>query len=117
MADVLLVDDEKNVLATLALGLKKYNYSVKKAQSGLEALEIMAEEPCKIVVTDIRMNPMDGFTLASKLYEQFNDINVIFMSAYSEDNVKFRKNFSCPRLTKPFDISELVKEIQKILDK
>ena len=117
MADVLLVDDEKNVLAILALGLKKYNYSVKKAQSGTEALRVMAEEPCKVVVTDIRMNPMDGFTLASKLFEQYKDIKVIFMSAYSEDNEKFRNSFSCPRFTKPFDISDLVKEIKKFLGK
>ncbi|MFO7890308.1 MAG: response regulator [bacterium] len=117
MADVLLVDDEKNVLATLSLGLKKYNYSVKKAQSGSEALKIIEEEPCKVVVTDIRMNPMDGFTLAEKLFKRYNDINVIFMSAYSEDNEKFRSNFSCPRLTKPFDISELVEEIKKFLGK
>ncbi len=117
MADVLLVDDEKNVLATLALGLRKYNYTVKKAQSGSEALKIMEEEPCKVIVSDIRMKPMDGFTLAGKLFEKYDNINVIFMSAYSEDNEKFRSNFSCPRLTKPFDISELVKEIQKILGK
>lgn len=117
MADVLLVDDEKNVLATLSLGLKKYNYSVQKALNGTEALKIMSEEPCKVVVTDIRMNPMDGFTLAAKLFEKYQDTNVIFMSAYSEDNEKFRSNFSCPRLTKPFDIKELVEEIKKILGK
>lgn len=114
MPSVLLVDDEKNVLTTLSIGLKRHNYTVRVAQSGRAALQVMEENPCDIVVSDIRMSPMDGFTLVSQLYERYPDINVILMSAYSEDNEKFMKKYSCPRLTKPFKISDLIEELNKV---
>ena len=115
MPQVLVVDDEKNVLTTLSIGLKRYDYTVKKAQSGPEALRVMEEDPCEMVVSDVRMSPMDGYTLASRIREKYPWVGVVLMSAYGFEEEPSGQNGSVgfPRLTKPFDVSELVRVLQK----
>lgn len=106
MCRVLLVDDEKNVLMTLAIGLQRSDFSVDKAQNGPQALEMLKKEAYDFVVSDIRMLPMDGYTLASKIHKQFPDVGIILMSAYGFDAKRHKKGFA--QLTKPFEMSELV---------
>ncbi|HHS12639.1 MAG TPA: response regulator [bacterium] len=115
MSAVLIVDDEKNVLLTISIGLKRYQYTVLQAQSGPEALKVMDRSPCPFVVTDIRMSPMDGFTLADKIREKYPWVKLIFMSAYGSDILKEDKikQYPFPRLTKPFEINQLVELLQE----
>jgi DNA-binding NtrC family response regulator len=115
MSKVLIVDDEKNILKTLSIGLKRYQYDVMEALNGHEALDIMQKSPCDFVVSDIRMAPMDGYTLASRLHAQYPKVNVILISAYDFEDEKFKtKEIICyPKLTKPFSIPELVKALQR----
>ncbi len=115
MAKVLIVDDEINILKTLSIGLKRYKYDVMEALNGHEALDIMQNSPCDFVVSDIRMAPMDGYTLASKLHIQYPKVNVILISAYDFEDEKFKtKEIICyPKLIKPFSISELVQAIKR----
>ena len=103
MSTVLLVDDEKNVLKTLSLSLKRHDFNVQQAQNGPEALKLLEQVPCDFVVSDIRMVPMDGFKLASAIRTKYPQIGIIFMSAYSkEDHSDLPDEISqCPRLTKP----------------
>jgi len=116
MSQVLLVDDEKNVLTTLSIGLRRYDYEVRKAQSGPEALKIMEEDPCEIVVSDIRMYPMDGYTLASQIRKKYPGVNIILMSAYGfKDNESPNQKASeYPCLTKPFSITDLISVLRKV---
>lgn len=115
MSAVLIVDDEKNVLLTISIGLKRYQYTVLQAQNGPEALEVMDQSPCPFVVSDIRMSPMDGFTLAEKIREKYPWVRLIFMSAYGSDILQEDKikQYPYPRLTKPFEIRQLVELLQK----
>lgn len=115
MSKVLIVDDEINILKTLSIGLKRYQYDVIEALNGHEALNIMQNSPCDFVVSDVRMAPMDGYTLASKLRVKYPKVNVILISAYDFEDEKFKtKEIICyPKLTKPFSIPELVKVIQR----
>jgi len=110
MSQVLIVDDEKNVLKTLTIGLKRHKYNVKSARSGPEALEVLEQSPCDIVVSDIRMAPMDGYTLASRIHENYPDVTIILMSAYgfNEDHPVHDSRLSYPRISKPFDVEELI---------
>ena len=119
MSQILLVDDEKNVLTTLYIGLRRYEYEVRKAQSGPEALKIMEEDPCEIVVSDIRMSPMDGYTLASQIHEKYPNVNIILMSAYGfkENESSSQKIPKYPHLTKPFSITELINVLKKVEQK
>lgn len=113
MSRVLVVDDEKNVLKTISMGLSRYEYTVRQARSGPEALKILESDPCDFVVSDIRMFPMDGYTLASLIRKKYPQMNIILMSAYGfEDKIYEQTEFmEYPRLTKPFSVSELVKII------
>lgn len=115
MPTVLIVDDEKNVLMTLSMSLRRYAYTVYEAQSGEEALQVLEHWPCDFVISDIRMTPMDGYTLASQIRAKFPHIGIIFMSAYGmDDPYEKPEEFSlCPRLTKPFPISELVRLLKE----
>lgn len=115
MSTVLIVDDEKNVLMTLSMSLRRYAYTVYEAQSGEEALQVLESLPCDFVVSDIRMAPMDGYTLASRIRAKFPHIGIIFMSAYGmDDPYEKPEEFSlCPRLTKPFPISELIRLLKE----
>jgi DNA-binding NtrC family response regulator len=106
MCRVLLVDDEKNVLMTLAIGLQRNDFSVEKAQNGPQALEMLKENNFDFVVSDIRMLPMDGYTLASKIHKQYPDVGIILMSAYGFEAKRHKKGFA--QLTKPFEMSYLV---------
>ena len=110
MSRVLVVDDEKNILATLSIGLKRSDYPVLQARSGPEALEILDNQPCDIVVSDIRMSPMDGYTLAKKINDKYPDVGIVLMSAYGFDDWKPNTAdvSQYPRLVKPFEVSELV---------
>ena len=111
MSTVLLVDDEKNVLKTLSISLKRYEFAVHQAQSGPDALKLLEDSPCDFVVSDIRMTPMDGYKLASVIRRRFPEMPVIFMSAFGiEDAGGLPEDLAgFPRLTKPFPVADLVK--------
>jgi len=115
MTKVLIVDDEKNVLTTLSIGLKRHKYNVVKAQSGPDALKLLKDQHCDIMLSDIRMNPMDGYTLAKRVRKQFPDVRIILMSAYEMDEEQHMKieQLSCSRLIKPFTVPELIKVIKR----
>lgn len=115
MSRVLLVDDEKNVLTTLTIGLRRYQYDVLNAESGSEALGILEDSSCDIVVSDIRMSPMDGYTLAAEIKEKHPKVNVILMSAYEFEHgdPNYHKVADYSRLIKPFSIRELVETIMR----
>jgi two-component system, response regulator FlrC len=109
MFRVLVVDDEKNVLTTLSIGLKRHDYVVSQAKSGPEALKLLEEQPFDFVVSDIRMLPMDGYTLAALIRNRHPHIGIVLMSAYAfEEREERLKALGLPWLTKPFDVTDLV---------
>ena len=73
MTSVLLVDDEKNVLTSLSIGLRRHDYTVRQAQSGIEALRIMEKSPCDIVVSDVRMTISE---LAELVMSRFDKVPI-----------------------------------------
>lgn len=119
MARVLIVDDEKNVLKTLSIGLKRWKHTVLQARGGQEALDIIRRQECDVVVSDIRMAPMSGYALAEKLAEQYPDVKIIFMTAYDfdEENERHYLKLASCCLTKPFEVTRLVDAIRKAEDR
>ena len=110
MSQVLIVDDEKNVLKTLSMGLKRSHFTVQEARSGEEALKIMEEDGCEVVISDVRMSPMDGYTLISHIREKYPRVRIVLISAYGfeDEEPEKRRQYQYPRLTKPFTVAELV---------
>lgn len=81
---VLLVDDEENILRSLQRLLRQQPYQIVTASSGDEALQLMAEVPADLVVSDARMPGMDGATLLAKIGRQWPDTIRILLTGYAD---------------------------------
>jgi two-component system response regulator GlrR len=66
-AHLLLVDDDPGLLKLLGMRLTSEGYSVVTAESGAEALRILARDKVELVVSDLRMDEMDGLQLFSEI--------------------------------------------------
>lgn len=82
--NILFVDDEKFSLHSLDRLLKKEPFKKFYAESGAEALQIVAENPIHIVVSDMKMPEMDGLTLLRKIKDQSPSIIRLVLSAYTQ---------------------------------
>lgn len=69
MATVLLVDDDENLLDALALSFEDAAYKVKTAQDGAQAWQALRDTSIDLVVSDVNMPRIDGFTLCRKMRE------------------------------------------------
>ncbi len=112
---VLIVDDDQEMLLSLKEGLEKYNetFSVLMAGDGLIATGKLKNFPISIVVTDLKMPRMDGFTLLARIMEQYPDIPVIIMTGYSTPEMQklAREGGAVGYIEKPFMIEDLARKI------
>jgi two-component system, NtrC family, nitrogen regulation response regulator NtrX len=81
-ANVLIVDDEKNILSTLSRALRIEDYEVDVAGSAAIALEKSGTKAYDAILLDVMMPEMDGITMLRRLREQGNEIPVIVMSGH-----------------------------------
>ena len=82
MPTVLIVDDEKNIRATLARGLRLEGYRAEEAANGLEALKILDEGGIDLVLLDVQMPEMDGLALLSAMRERGLTVPAIVLTAH-----------------------------------
>jgi DNA-binding NtrC family response regulator len=79
---VLLVDDDRTLCETLALGLSRRAFSVEFCVSADEALAATASKDFDVVVTDLRLGGMDGIALCQRLVANREDIPVVVLTAF-----------------------------------
>jgi len=107
---ILLVDDEKSLLLTLAANLELDGFEVTTAESGQRAMELFDMSPFDLVLSDIRMPGMNGVELFRAIRTKRPDFPVILMTAFAvEGMVKdaiAEGVFTV--LPKPFDVSHVV---------
>ena len=112
---IMLVDDEENILISLSFILKKEGYSVATAKNGTEALELYKSFKPQIILLDVMMPKMDGFTVASKLrsLDEHSEISIIFLTAKgtSQDRQKGYMSGADDYIVKPFDNSSLLEKV------
>jgi response regulator NasT len=108
---ILLVDDERFILSTLAQGLRNAGYQVFEAVSGQGAMAFAEEVKSGIAVVDIRMPGMSGIEVGRWLRER--GIPFIFLSAYNDnETVKLAiEEGALGYLVKPVDVSQLLPAI------
>jgi DNA-binding NtrC family response regulator len=108
-AAILIVDDERIVLESLADWCRRDGYRVDTAQNANEALGCVARSHYDIALVDVRMPGMDGLDLQTRLATARPDLTVIIMTAYSsvESAVRALKAGAYDYITKPFDPDEL----------
>lgn len=113
---VLLVDDDRPILTTLAAGLRRAGYTVSEAQSGETALDLARSAHFDVALLDVRMPGMSGLELAQELTRS-TDLPFLFMSAHSEsDVVKDAAQYGAlGYLLKPVDIAQVLPAIEAAL--
>ena len=108
-AKVLLVDDDASLLKLLAIRIESKGYQVTTCESGLAALQILKSHVFDAVITDLRMDEMDGMALHRQLQSRYPALPVIMMTAHGSipDAVEATKQGIFAFITKPVDKDEL----------
>ena len=117
---VLVVDDDSAVRQVASKVLRRDGYDVIEAGGADEALEIADARAGAIdlLLTDVVMPGMGGRELSETLRERHPDVPVLFMSAYTEDDVLLRgiQVEEVDFIQKPFTVSALRERVRKVLD-
>ena len=113
---VLVVDDDREIVESIAIFLQADGYLVRKAYNGLEALDIVMTENVHLIIRDIMMPELDGIKTLLKVRESKN-LPIILLSAKSEDADKILglTAGADDYITKPFNPSELVARVKSQL--
>lgn len=116
-ARVLLVDDDPSMLTLYSYRLQACNCIISTAQSGSEALESLNKELPDLVITDLRMESMDGLALFDRIQAQWPSLPVIIFTAQGSirEAVNATQKGVFSFLTKPPDKDELVSTINQAL--
>lgn len=114
---ILVVDDDTNICELLRLYLTKEGYQVTVANDGEEGLEKFNQVKPDMVLLDVMMPKMDGFTLARELRSINSEVPIMFLTAKNlkDDILEGFKLGADDYLTKPFSMDELVYRMEAIL--
>lgn len=116
-ARLLVVDDEPNIRDLLASSLRFAGYDVLSAGDGTEALRLATTEKPDLVILDVMLPDMDGFTVTRKLRASGIDMPILFLTAKDDmrDKVEGLQAGGDDYVTKPFGLEEVVARINAIL--
>lgn len=116
-ANLLLVDDDPSLLKLLGMRLMSEGFKVTTAESGPEALKILQKEKLDLVISDLRMDEMDGMALFDEIQKVHPNMPVIILTAHGSipDAVAATQRGVFSFLTKPVDKDALYKAIDEAL--
>jgi DNA-binding response OmpR family regulator len=118
---VLLVDDERSIRMVCRVNLEGDGLAVNEASDGGEALEEVRRERPSLVLLDVMMPSVDGWTVAEELAadDETRDIPVIFLSARAaeEDRLRAQELGAVGYVVKPFDPVELGGIVRGVLER
>lgn len=111
---LLLLDDDRLVLATLGEGLRQAGYHVTTASSVEEAEDILAEGGIELAILDVRMPGLSGIDLAWRMHDANSDVPFIFLTAYSDEELveQASEAGAMGYVVKPADPDRLVPAIE-----
>ncbi|MGN6643842.1 MAG: sigma-54-dependent transcriptional regulator, partial [Verrucomicrobiota bacterium] len=116
---VLVVDDEKNMRASLATVLTDEGYAVRTVESAEEGLGLLAREEFLMVITDARLGGMTGYEFLARLHRQWPDLPVLMITAYATPKlaVEAIKAGAIDYLSKPFAPEELLHAVARCAER
>ena len=119
MTKILIVDDEPRILLLMKSLLKANGFEVETAKDGPAALEMVKGGEIQIVVTDLRMSPMDGMSLFKEVKALYPSMPVILLTAYAsvETAIEAMKSGIFDYLTKPFKVDDMVACLRRAEEK
>jgi DNA-binding NtrC family response regulator len=117
-AKILVVDDEKDICRALEFLLRSDGYTVTVSHSGEDALEKLKKEHFDVVLTDLKMDKVDGIAVLEKAKELSSDTAVVVMTAFAsvESAVETMKKGASDYIVKPFLNEEIKITIRRVLE-
>ena len=116
---LLLIDDDPNLILLVKDYLEFRGYEVITAENGREALEVLEQETPDMIICDVMMPEMDGYSLVSAIRQdpKTSWVPVLFLSAkgQSQDRVKGLNIGADVYMVKPFEPEELVAQVESSL--
>ncbi len=118
-ARLLLVDDERIALRNLEHVLAKEGYEIVATQSGRHALDLIDSRPFDLVLTDLKMDKVDGMQLLEHVKARHPDVEVIMITGYAtlESAVEAMKVGAFHYISKPFRLDEVRQTVAEALEK
>src|SRR5262245_31593065 len=118
-AKILVVEDDPDIRRILEMFLTEKGFRVKVADDAARALEMLAEEPIDLILSDVRMPGMSGLDLLRHVKEQDPEIQLVLMSAYSsvKDAVEAIQLGAADYVEKPIDFRRLERVLHAVLEK
>ena len=116
MQRILVVDDDGLELKLIKRLLKPLGLPVSTARDGREALEVLAAQPVSLLLSDVRMDGMDGATLLKAVRRLYPQLPVLMMTSHSSIDmaVEFIQQGAADFITKPLDARTLLPRVQRI---
>ncbi|MBI4823490.1 MAG: sigma-54-dependent Fis family transcriptional regulator [Nitrospirae bacterium] len=116
---LLIVEDEKVALKNLEYVMKKEGYAVVSTASGSTALKILSEQDFDVVLTDLKMEKVNGIEVLGKCKELYPDTEVIMITAYASipSAVETMRKGAYDYIAKPFKLDEVRKVVKEAVEK
>lgn len=117
MFSVLVAEDDKNLRKLMTAILKQNGYNVLNAEDGVAALDIIHSSHIDLVISDIMMPNMDGYTLTDEIRQMNNSIPILMVTA-KETFADKKKGFSAgidDYMVKPIDMDEMILRVTALL--
>ena len=119
MTKILVIDDDSAINALIKINLELQGYTVIQAYNGIEGFALAKQEAPALIVLDVMMPEVDGYTVAKRIRECADtaEIPIIMLTALSELNNKVN-GFNIgvdDYLTKPFELEELIVRVRALL--
>src|SRR5665647_905033 len=116
---ILLVEDEENLQDALRLNFEMEGYEVTSAYDGAEAMETVNSEYFDLIILDVMLPEIDGITVCENIRLFNSEIPILILSAKnsSADRVTGLQKGADDYLTKPFDLTELLIRVKKLINK
>ncbi|HEX3558482.1 MAG TPA: sigma-54 dependent transcriptional regulator [Pyrinomonadaceae bacterium] len=120
MANLLIVDDEPGMRQLLShIFGRAAGHTVRAAENGAQALELLRQEPADLIISDVKMPDMNGIELLRQVRELSPDVSVVMMTAFATVETA-REAFKLGAddfIQKPFDVEELKLIVEKALER
>ena len=117
MNTILICDDDKDIVSALDIYLTSEGYATVKAYDGLECLRLAEREPVDLILLDVMMPGLDGYTVARQVRARHLGTPILMLTARSglEDRITGLNAGADYYLTKPFDTRELLACVNALL--
>ncbi|HIE11067.1 MAG TPA: response regulator [Kiritimatiellae bacterium] len=118
MASILIVDDDQPVLTTLEILLRSEGHEVRAFEAAAEANDALwSGEPLDLVITDLRMSPIDGIQFIDVVNEARPDVPILVVSAYLDEPAiaEVERRGCAGYVKKPFTMEEILTAVYRIL--